>query len=48
MFLISLRVGFRQGLFMPSGIFVTSEHFLGSGMKWGIFEPDSPKGVNLA
>ena len=26
--------------------FVTSEKFLGSGMKWETSEPDSPKGVN--
>ena len=31
---------------MLSDNFVTSEKFLGSGMKWETSEPDSPKGVN--
>ena len=43
---ISLRVSFSQGLFMFSDNFVTSETFLGSGMKWETSEPNSPKGVN--
>ena len=28
---------------MPSENLVTSEKFIGSGMKWEISEPDSPK-----
>ena len=31
---------------MISDNFITSENFLGSGMKWETSEPDSPKGVN--
>ena len=31
---------------MLSDHFVTSEKFLGSGMKWETSELDSPKGVN--
>ena len=30
---------------MSSDNFVTSAKFLGSGMKWETYEPDSPKGV---
>ena len=41
--LISLRVAFSQGLFMSSDNLVDSEKFLGYGMKWEIYEPDSPK-----
>ena len=43
-FLISFWVPFSQGLFMSSDNFLTSAEFLGSGMKWGIYEPNSPKG----
>ena len=43
---IYFRVTFRQGFFMSSDNFVTSEKFLGSGMKWETSEPDSPKGGN--
>ena len=32
---------------MSSDNFVTSEKFLGSGMKWETSEPDSPKAINL-
>ena len=45
-FFISLRVAFGQGLFMFSDNLVTSEKFLGSGMKWETSEPDSPKVLN--
>ena len=43
-FLISCLFVFSQGLFISSENFVTSEKFLGSGMKWENSEPDSPKG----
>ena len=42
-FLISSRVTFNQILFMLSDNFVTSAKFIGSGMKWETYEPDSPK-----
>ena len=45
-FLISLRVLFSQDSFMSSEKNLTSETFLGSGMKWETYEPDTPKGVN--
>ena len=46
-FFISLRVAFSQGFLIFSDNFVTSEKFLGSGMKWETYEPDSPKLVNI-
>ena len=45
-FLISLRVAFSQGFLIFSEKFVTSAKFLGSGMKWETYEPDSPKVAN--
>ena len=42
-FLISFCVAFSQVLFMSSENMVTSEKFLGSGMKWETSEPDLPK-----
>ena len=45
-FFIFLRVSFSQGFFMFSDNLVTSEKFLGSGMKLENSEPESPKGVN--
>ena len=46
-FLISFRVAFSQCFFLLSDNFVTSEKFLGSGMKWETSDPDSPRGGNL-
>ena len=43
---IYFRVAFSQVFFMLSENFVTSEKFLGPGMKWETSEPDSPKGIN--
>ena len=40
-FFISLRVAFSQGFLIFSDNFVNSEKFLGSGMKWETYEPDS-------
>ena len=45
-FFISLIVDFNQGFLVFSDNFVTSEKFLGSGMKWDTSEPDYPKLVN--
>ena len=45
-FFISLRFAFSQGFLIFYDNFVTSAKFLGSGMKWETFEPDSPKLVN--
>ena len=45
-FLSLWEFAFSQGFFILSDNFVTSEKFLGSGMKWENSEPDSPKGVN--
>ena len=35
---------FSQGFFISSDNFFTSAKFIGSGMKWEAYEPDSPKG----
>ena len=43
---ISLRISFNQDFFLSSDKFVTSEKFLGSGMKWETSEPYYPKGGN--
>ena len=45
-FLISFRVAFSRVFFNSAGNLVTSEKFLGSGMKWDTSETDSTKSGN--
>ena len=41
--MISLEFSFNQAVLASSGNLVTSKNFLGSGMKYDAYDPDSTK-----